>query len=52
MTRADYVADAVCRAFAAGARLDLTGEKVPAELLIGLLIGHPRRPKAGSRRYG
>ncbi|MGQ0774908.1 MAG: hypothetical protein ACT4NY_10915 [Pseudonocardiales bacterium] len=47
MTRADHVADAVRRAFAAGARLDLTGQEVPAELLIGLLTGAPPQAQGG-----
>jgi len=47
VTRADHVADAVRRAFAAGARLDLTGQEVPAELLIGLLTGAPLPDEGG-----
>lgn len=39
MTRTDSPADAVCRAFAAGAELDLAGGEVSAELLVGLLAG-------------
>ncbi|HEX2301077.1 MAG TPA: hypothetical protein VHH34_21645, partial [Pseudonocardiaceae bacterium] len=43
MSRADSVADAVCRAFAAGNRLDLADGEVPAALLVQLLVGeHPQ----------
>lgn len=41
--------DAVCQAFAVGARLDLAGGEVPAALLVGLSLGHPCGPKAGFR---
>ncbi|MGH4013119.1 MAG: hypothetical protein ACRDSL_04150 [Pseudonocardiaceae bacterium] len=39
MTRTDSTADALRQAFAAGAKLDLAGEEVPAELIVGLLTG-------------
>lgn len=47
MTRADHVADAVCRAFAAGARLDLTGEEVP----VGAQV-HGSASLTGARLHG
>ncbi|MGH3802142.1 MAG: hypothetical protein ACRDTD_18805, partial [Pseudonocardiaceae bacterium] len=39
-------ADEVCQAFAAGARLDLAGDDVPAALLVGLLVGVPLQAEA------
>ncbi|MGH3886129.1 MAG: hypothetical protein ACRDSZ_06065 [Pseudonocardiaceae bacterium] len=39
-------ADEVCQAFAAGARLDLAGDDVPAALLVGLLAGVPLQAEA------
>ncbi|HEY2764738.1 MAG TPA: hypothetical protein VGJ13_12120 [Pseudonocardiaceae bacterium] len=43
MTRTDSAADAVCRAFATGAALDLQGGEVFAELLVELLTGAHRQ---------
>ncbi|MFN2497331.1 MAG: hypothetical protein ABR608_15740 [Pseudonocardiaceae bacterium] len=43
----DSAAEAVCRAFAAGARLDLAGAAVSAELLVALLTG--RSPQSGGQ---
>jgi hypothetical protein len=37
------IAEEVCQAFAAGARLDLAGDDVPAALLVWLLAGAPQR---------
>ncbi|MGH4023331.1 MAG: hypothetical protein ACRDRV_01970 [Pseudonocardiaceae bacterium] len=43
MSPAESAADAVRRAFAAGSRLDLAGDDVPAALLVQLLVGeHPQ----------
>ena len=43
MTYSSTTTDEVCQAFAAGARLDLAGDDVPATLLVGLLAGAPQR---------
>lgn len=47
MTRTDSPAAAVRRAFVTGARLDLAGGEVPAELLVELLVGIPALREGG-----
>ncbi|MDQ3987704.1 MAG: hypothetical protein M3291_00615 [Actinomycetota bacterium] len=48
MTRTDSPAAAVRRAFVTGTRLDLAGDEVPAELLVGLLTGAPSLREGGT----
>ena len=43
MTYSSTTTEEVCQAFAAGARLDLAGDDVPAALLVALLAGAPQR---------